>query len=144
VTKQGPSVELVEGAAKMSLRTSSATDTALVGQPTINLTDRNGGIAILPPAGVILADKNQKARLTLSSDIEEGPTMKLFDSEQNARVQLQAGKDGSSLRLIDSKGFGTFVGSMASEVPEFGEKKIRSGASLLLVDKHHNVLWSAP
>jgi hypothetical protein len=141
VTKHGPSVELVEKAAKITLETSSATED---GSPTIKLLEHNGRTAIVHAQGVILADKNQKARLTLSSDIEEGPTMRLFDSEQNARVQLQAGKDGSSLRLVDSKGFGTFVGSMASEVPEFGEKKIRSGASLLLVDKHHNVLWSAP
>lgn len=141
VSKHGSSVELVEKAAKMTLETSSATED---GSPTIKMLEHTGRTAIVHAQGVILADKNQKARLTLSSDIEEGPTMRFFDSEQNARVQLKAGKDGSSLRMIDSRGFGTFVGSMASEVPELGEKKIRSAASLLLVDKHHNVLWSAP
>lgn len=126
----------------MMLRTSPAT--ALEGKPTINLIGRDGSMAIVYPAGVMLTDRNQKVRLTFSSDIEEGPNMRLFDSQQNARVQLRADKEGSSLRLRDSEGFETLIGGGELRFPKTGEKRIKSAASLLLVDKDGKVLWSAP
>jgi hypothetical protein len=91
-----------------------------------------------------LFDSDEKERVELSGQSGSTVAFRLYDETGNTRMGLGLTTDGPYVRLSDSNGFATQIGSTDLVTPSTGERHKSSAASLTLFGKDDTVLWSAP
>jgi hypothetical protein len=75
---------------------------------------------------------------------KEGPIL-IFTDTQGIRVMLRVLKDnGPFLTMSDKRGYSATLGVNTIVAPQTGDSHTSSAASLLLFDRDHKVIWSAP
>ena len=81
------------------------------------------------------------------------PSLDLFDTNGTRRATLSLGSasaelvlaaDETRIRLADKEAFKTEIGNANLILPQTGETRKTSAASVLLSDKDEKVLWKAP
>jgi hypothetical protein len=97
-----------------------------------------------PSPRLELFDSDERARVDLSAQSNLGPAIRLYDEAGNTRAGLGLTSEGPYVRLSDSNGFATQIGSTDLVTPSTGERHKTSAASLVLFGKDDTVLWSAP
>ena len=130
-----------------------------LGAPMLKLYDKAGvlreslmvGANGVPGLSLFDAAGNQTAGL---AGVEGGASLVLSEgagrylSIQESIMQpgliLHATKQGSGFILGDKEGFQTVVGNTDLVTPRTGETHKTSAASVMLLDKDQNVIWSAP
>ena len=60
------------------------------------------------------------------------------------RISVETDSDGAALRLSDSRGFSTTIGSADLVTPSTGETHQTSAASIRMSNDKGNVIWAAP
>jgi hypothetical protein len=92
-------------------------------------------------AGILISGSGQNINIEADSD---GANLALYGKNDPEHFLVSLGKDGTGMELVDQQGFQTHMGITETEVARTGESLKRSAASLMMLAKDGQVIWSAP
>jgi hypothetical protein len=94
-------------------------------------------------AGLVFYDTVGKARMSLL-DLAEGCSLDFMNGNKNPLLSLGTLQGEPSLKVSDTQGFSSVLGTIELETPADGTKTSRSAASLVLLDRAQHIIWKAP
>ncbi len=137
----------VQGKPRAMIRTDAE------GSPDIAFFDSQGkpragmGVDANGSPEITLSDAQGNPRAVMYVYADGSPAFGLADAQGKPRAGMAVAADGSPrISLSDAQGFSMDLGSSGTVIPQTGETRQTSAASIVMFgnDKNHHVIWQAP